>query len=57
MRQNGGQLVLIGDPNQSGFWNENNGIKNFEQYNMFATRAPELTVSLRDNNIQKQANL
>jgi hypothetical protein len=57
MRQNGGQLVVIGDPNQSGFWNRNNGIKNFEQYNMFATRAPELTVSLRDNNIQKQANL
>ena len=57
MRQNGGQLVIIGDPNQSGFWNGNNGIKNLEQYNMFATRAPELTVSLRDNNIQKQANL
>jgi hypothetical protein len=24
---------------------------------MFAARAPELTISLRDNNIQKQANL
>lgn len=57
MRQNGGQLILIGDTNQSGFWNRNNGIKNFEQYNMFATRAPELIISLRDNNIQKQANL
>lgn len=57
MRQNGGQLIVIGDPNQAGYWNLNNGIKSFEQNNIFATRAPELQVSLRDNNIQKQANL
>lgn len=57
MRQNNGQLIVIGDPNQAGYWNLNNGIKNFEQNNIFATRAPELQISLRDNNIQKQANL
>lgn len=57
MGQKGGQLILIGDEAQDGYWNEENGIRSIESNMMFATRAPELTISLRDNNIQKQANL
>ena len=36
---------------------KNVGIGNIEEHNIFAVRAPELDVSLRDNNIQKQYNL
>ena len=57
MGQKGGQLILIGDEAQDGYWNEEGGIRSIEANMMFATRAPELTISLRDNNIQKQANL
>lgn len=59
MQQNGGQLLLLGDKKQRGFLNDkkNVGIGNIEEHNIFAVRAPELDVSLRDNNIQKQYNL
>ena len=56
-RQNNGQLLLIGDPKQNGFLNSKNGMGNIESSRFFSVRAPELDVSLRDNNIQKQYNL
>jgi len=57
MGQKGGQLILIGDEAQNGYWNQEAGIRSMEANMMFSARAPELTISLRDNNIQKQANL
>lgn len=57
MGQKGGQLILIGDEAQNGYWNQESGIRSIEANMMFTARAPELTISLRDNNIQKQANL
>jgi hypothetical protein len=50
-------LLLIGDLKQNGYLNTNNGIGNIEPTRFFSVRAPELDVSLRDNNIQKQYNL
>lgn len=57
MKQNGGELIVIGDKKQRSYDNEYNGMANITVGDMFATRTPELNVSLRDNNIQKSTNL
>lgn len=57
MKQTGGQLIIIGDRKQRGYNNINNEIANMEPLDFFATRTPELNVSLRDNNIQKSNNI
>jgi hypothetical protein len=57
MRQHNGQLILIGDTAQNGYWDDQNTIRSIEPNELFAARAPELSISLRDNNIHKQANL
>lgn len=57
MKQNGGELILVGDKKQRSYDNKYNGMANITVGDMFATRTPELNVSLRDNNIQKSINL
>ena len=57
MQKNGGTLMLLGDEKQKGYYNKDNAIGNMRPVDLFASRTPELSVSLRDNNIQKQANL
>lgn len=57
MKQNGGELILVGDKKQRSYDNKYNGMANITVGDMFATRTPELNVSLRDNNIQKSTNL
>lgn len=57
MNKVGGQLILVGDSNQRGYHNQVNGMDNIMEDSIFAVRTPKLIVSLRDNNIQKQANL
>lgn len=53
----GGSLILVGDPKQNSYSSPANAIGNMREVDFFAVRTPELSVSLRDNNIQKQANL
>lgn len=57
MKSIGGTLMLLGDEKQKGYFNQRNAIGNMRSADLFASRTPELSVSLRDNNIQKQANL
>lgn len=57
MKSIGGTLMLLGDEKQKGYFNQHNAIGNMRSADLFASRTPELSVSLRDNNIQKQANL
>lgn len=57
MKSVGGTLILLGDEKQRSYINPNSGIGNMRNVDLFASRTPELSVSLRDNNIQKQANL
>lgn len=57
MKKTGGELILIGDKKQRSYDNPFNGIANMKASDLFATRTPELNVSLRDNNIQKLNNL
>lgn len=57
MKSVGGTLMLLGDEKQRSYVNPNSGIGNMRNVDLFASRTPELSVSLRDNNIQKQANL
>lgn len=57
MNKIGGTLILLGDEKQKGYFNQHNAIGNMRAADLFASRTPELSVSLRDNNIQKQANL
>lgn len=57
MKKTGGELILIGDKKQRSYDNPFNGIANMKASDLFATRTPELNVSLRDNNIQKSNNL
>lgn len=57
MQQTGGHLLLLGDNKQRGYHNSNSGMGNIRELDLFAIRTPELTISLRDNNIQKQSNL
>jgi hypothetical protein len=53
MKSAGGTLMLLGDEKQRSYVNPNNGIGNMRNVDLFASRTPELSVSLRDNNIQK----
>ena len=57
MKSVGGTLILLGDEKQKGYFNQHSLIGNMRAIDLFASRTPELSVSLRDNNIQKQANL
>lgn len=57
MQQNDGLQLLLGDPKQKGFHGLKSGIGNIDTSDVFAVRTPDLTISLRDNNIQKQENL
>ena len=57
MKSIGGTLMLLGDEKQRSYINPNSAIGNMRNVDLFASRTPELSVSLRDNNIQKQANL
>ena len=53
MKSVGGTLMLLGDEKQRSYVNPNSGIGNMRNVDLFASRTPELSVSLRDNNIQK----
>lgn len=56
-QQNNKHIILMGDQKQRGYTNQNNFTTNIGENVIFAVRTPELNVSLRDNNIQKQSNL
>lgn len=47
---------LAGDSNQAGYLHKKLGIENFQEDVIFAARSPKLTLSLRDNNLQKYNN-
>ena len=47
---------LAGDPNQKGYFNPSSTIENLQEDQVFASRAPKLSISLRDNNLQKYLN-
>ena len=47
---------LAGDPNQRGFFDVKSGIGNLQEGFLFSSRAPKLSISLRDNNLQKYIN-
>lgn len=47
---------LAGDSNQAGYIHKRLGIENFQEDVIFAARSPKLTLSLRDNNLQKYNN-
>lgn len=47
---------LAGDPNQRGYFNPKSTIENLQEDQVFASRAPKLSISLRDNNLQKYIN-
>ena len=52
----GAQVFMCGDPAQLGYNNAINGIQNIDEGAVFASRTPPLTISLRDNNLQKFQN-
>lgn len=53
-RINGSKLILLGDGKQKGW----NGLgKNIDREQCFTVRAPNLGISLRDDNVQHQFNL
>lgn len=52
----GAQVFMCGDPAQRGYSNPNNGIQNIDEGAVWAAKAPKLTISLRDNNLQKFQN-
>ena len=47
---------LAGDPNQRGFFDIKSSIGNLQESFVFSSRAPKLSISLRDNNLQKYIN-
>ena len=49
-------VYLAGDPNQRGYINKKAAIENLQEDQLFASRAPKLSISLRDNNLQKYVN-
>lgn len=51
------QVYLVGDPSQNGYYNPAEGVQNMDKDVLLAPRTPRLTLSLRDNNIQKFQNL
>ena len=52
----GATNYLAGDPNQRGYFGKKSAIENIQEDQIFCIRAPKLTVSLRDNNLQKHVN-
>lgn len=55
-KENGIQVVLLGDPNQNGY-NKIGLMQNLNRESIIAWRTPKLFISLRDNNVQKIHNL
>ena len=55
-KENGIQVILLGDPNQNGY-NKIGLMQNLNRESIIAWRTPKLFISLRDNNIQKIHNL
>ena len=47
---------LAGDPNQRGSHNKKAKTENIQEDQIFSSRAPKLSISLRDNNLQKYLN-
>lgn len=47
---------LAGDPNQRGAFSARASTGNLQEDQVFASRAPKLSISLRDNNLQKYIN-
>lgn len=47
---------LAGDPNQRGSHNVKTKTENIQEDQIFSSRAPKLSISLRDNNLQKYLN-
>lgn len=47
---------LAGDPNQRGAFDVKSSIGNLQESFVFSSRAPKLSISLRDNNLQKYIN-
>lgn len=56
-QQKNKHVILMGDQKQRSYTNQNNFTTNIGENSIFSIRTPELNVSLRDNNIQKQSNL
>ena len=52
----GATNYLAGDPNQRGYYGKKSSIENIQEDQIFCIRAPKLTISLRDNNLQKHVN-
>nr|DAU84779.1 MAG TPA: REGULATOR OF NONSENSE TRANSCRIPTS 1 MEDIATED DECAY, ZINC-FINGER, ATP-BINDING [Caudoviricetes sp.] len=52
----GAQVFMCGDSSQLGYNNSTNGVQNIDEGAVFAVRTPKLTISLRDNNLQKFQN-
>ena len=52
----GAVVYLAGDTNQRGYLSVNNQVENLQEDNLFCSRSPKLTISLRDNNLQKFIN-
>lgn len=47
---------LAGDPNQRGAFDKKAKTENLQEDQVFSSRAPKLSISLRDNNLQKYLN-
>lgn len=52
----GAQVFMAGDNLQRGFSNETTGLMNIDEGAVWAAKTPELSLSLRDNNLQKFQN-
>jgi hypothetical protein len=52
----GAIVYLAGDMNQRGYLNPLNSVENLQEDTVFCSRSPKLSISLRDNNLQKFIN-
>lgn len=52
----GGVVYAAGDPNQKGHIQKDAGLESFQESSVFASRAFNLSISLRDDNLQKYLN-
>ena len=55
-KQVGAVIYAAGDPNQRGSVNKKARLSNLEEFSVFSARSPKLSISLRDNNLQKYQN-
>lgn len=55
-KKTNGVIYAAGDPNQRGYINKQSKITNLEEISVFSSRTPRLSISLRDNNLQKYQN-